>query len=148
MTGPTALHEVAHQVAGAVEQGDECAAELAVYAEQAAQDVARRMLQPEAIDGTCLPAAGAEVACEGVSAVSAGAGLRAERGGRLAANLADVQGAAADDEGVAPRAQPLFGSRRQDTARAEDSEQVGKEEEEEEVRRVVVQRKAFFAGNP
>ena len=126
-------------MAGTVEQGDERVAELAVHAEEAAQDVARRVPQLETVDAARLPATGAEVAREGLSAVAARAGLRAERGGRLAAYLADVEGTGTDDERVALLAQPSLDFPGKQAARAAYFEQVDEEEGEEEAEVIVMQ---------
>ena len=100
------------------------------------------------LPGACLSRKGAEIAGERVPAVAAGTGLRAERGGRLAAYLADVEGTGTDDERVALLAQPGFGFPGKQAARAAHFEQVDKEEGEEDERRVFVQRNAFCPTEP
>ena len=135
-------------MAGTVEQGDERVAELAVHAEEAAQDVARRVPQPEAVHAACLSAAGAEIAGESVPAVAARTFLGAERGGSLAAYLADVEGTGTDDERVALLAQPSLDFPGKQAARAAYFEQVDEEEGEEDERRVFVQRNTFCPTEP
>ena len=95
-----------------------------------------------------LPAAGTEVAREAVSAVAARAMLGTERGGHLAAYLADVEGAPAGDDGMQPFLQPRLGHRGQDAPPACHAPQAEQEEGEEDESRLVVQRDALRPTEP